>query len=216
MRFLPFLALLGVCAAPVAAQNLLAFTSKPCPPTTSANQLLGVIPINVGGISIPFTVCFALGTGLSLDLTGPVPVLNAQIPSGCGTNTCAAVECPTGCFGLVTSTNADGSLAIGLNTAVAETLAVAQSGAPVFCDSKNGTTAYTCALGGRALMAYTLGMFVLLHPDVPNTGPASVNINGVGQKSIKQSDGTTDPGNGQLAAGRFYWLFYDGNLFRMQ
>lgn len=208
MRFLPFLALLGVCAAPVAAQNLLAFTSKPCPPTTSANQLLGVIPINVGGISIPFTVCFSLGAGLSLDLTGPAPVLNVTV-QGSGTG-------PSAGFGLVSISNPDGSSSLALNTAVAETLAVAQSGAPLFCDSQNGTAAYTCALGARALTAYTLGMFVLLHPDVPNAGPASLNINTVGLKSIKQNDGTTDPGAGQLAAGRFYWLFYDGNVFRMQ
>lgn len=208
MPFLRFLALLGVCAAPVAAQNLLAFTSKPCPPTTSTNQLLGVIPINVGGISIPFTVCFSLGAGLAMDLTGPVPVLNVTVQgSGSG---------PSAGFGLITQTNPDGTTSLALNTAVAETIQVAQSGAPIFCDSKNGTPAYTCALGGRALTAYTLGMFVLLHPDVPNTGPASVNINGVSQKPIKQSDGTTDPASGQLAAGRFYLLFYDGILFRMQ
>jgi len=104
-----------------------------------------------------------------------------------------------------------------LNTAVALTISTAQAGVPIYCSSTNGTTAYTCSLAAaRALAAYTTGMFVVLRPDVSNSGAASLNIDGIGPTSIKQNDGATDPSGGQIAAGKFYWLFYDGTVWRMQ
>lgn len=104
-----------------------------------------------------------------------------------------------------------------LNTALALTISTAQAGTPVYCSSGNGTAAYSCSLGAaRVLTAYTTGMFVVLRPDISNAGGCSLNIDGIGTKAIKQNDGTTDPANGQIAAGKFYWLFYDGNVWRMQ
>ena len=104
-----------------------------------------------------------------------------------------------------------------LNTAVALTIPVAQSGAPVFCNSMNGTVAYTCSLGAtRILTSYTVGMFVVLRTDTRNSGACSLNIDGLGVRAIKQKDGTTDPAAGQITGGQFYWLFYDGAVWRMQ
>jgi hypothetical protein len=104
-----------------------------------------------------------------------------------------------------------------LNTAVALTIAVEQAGTPTFCNSTNGTTAYTCSFSGaRALTAYTTGMFVVLRVDTTNMGSCSLNIDGLGITSITQNDGATAPASGAIAAGKFYWLFYDGNVFRMQ
>jgi hypothetical protein len=104
-----------------------------------------------------------------------------------------------------------------LNTSVALTIGTAQSGAPVFCNSTNGTTAYSCSLASTsALTTYSTGMFVLLRTNASNTGACTVNIDGVGIKNIKQKDGTTDPTSGQITSGQFYWLFYDGSVFRMQ
>lgn len=104
-----------------------------------------------------------------------------------------------------------------VNSACALTIGTAQSGAPIFCGSSNGTTGYTCSFSGtRRLQAYTVGMFVVLRPDVSNAGAASLNIDALGIHSIKQRDGTTDPASGQLLSGQFYWLFYDGSVWRMQ
>ena len=104
-----------------------------------------------------------------------------------------------------------------LNTSVALTIATAQSGAPIYCNSTNGTTAYSCSFTAtRTLASYSTGMFVLLRVDASNTGGCSLNIDGLGLKAIKQKDGTTDPASGQITAGQFYWLFYDGTVWRMQ
>ena len=104
-----------------------------------------------------------------------------------------------------------------LNTAVALTIAVEQAGTPTFCDSTNGTTAYTCSFSGaRILTGYNTGMFIVLRADTANTGSCSINIDNLGVKSITQNDGSTAPASGAIAAGKFYWLFYDGTVFRMQ
>ena len=104
-----------------------------------------------------------------------------------------------------------------LNTSVALTIGTAQAGTPIYCNSSNGTDSYTCSFSAaKVLSAYTTGMFVLLRPDVTSSGACSLNIDSLGVKSIKQNDGATDPTNGQITAGRFYWLFYDGTVFRTQ
>ncbi len=104
-----------------------------------------------------------------------------------------------------------------LNTSVALTIGVAQAGTPTFCASTNGTTGYTCTFGAaRVLTAYNTGMFIVLRPDTTNSGACSLNIDSLGIKSIKQNDGATDPSSGALATGKFYWLFYDGTVWRMQ
>ena len=104
-----------------------------------------------------------------------------------------------------------------LNTTVALTIGTAQAGTPIFCNSTNGTAAYTCSFSAaRSLTAYATGMFVLLRTDTSNAGACSLNVDSVGLKSIKQNDGATDPASGQITAGKFYWLFYDGTVWRMQ
>lgn len=57
-----------------------------------------------------------------------------------------------------------------LDTAVALTNANAQANKPWFCNSTNGTTAYTCTLSAAAaLTAYTTGMWLTLVVDTTNT-----------------------------------------------
>jgi len=104
-----------------------------------------------------------------------------------------------------------------LNTAVALTIANAQANKPLFCNSANGTTAYTCTLNASAaLTSYTAGMWLLLVTDTTsiNTQP-SLNVDNLGVVSITQSDGITGPTAGQIAAGKPYWLYYDGSVFRL-
>jgi hypothetical protein len=104
-----------------------------------------------------------------------------------------------------------------LNTAVALTNANAQADKPWFCSSTNGTTSYTCSLSAAAaLTSYNSGMWLLLVVDTTNTtSQASLNVDGNGVKNITQSDGATVPSAGQIVAGRPYWIYYDGNVFRL-
>ena len=83
-----------------------------------------------------------------------------------------------------------------------------------FCNSTNGTTAYTCRLPFKALTSYQAGMVFLLTVDAPCTTACSMNIDNVGLVSIKKPDGTTDPG-GAIVAGQPQWIFYDGKVFRL-
>lgn len=78
--------------------------------------------------------------------------------------------------------------------------------------SASGTT-YTCA---PSLTAYAAGVTLAFVPDVNGSGGATtVNANGLGAKSIKMLDGSTNPTNSTLVAGSVYTLVYDGTLFRV-
>jgi hypothetical protein len=83
-----------------------------------------------------------------------------------------------------------------------------------YCNSTNGTSAYTCRLPYKALGSYRAGMTFLLTADAPCAGSCSVNIDGLGAVNIKKPDGTTDPA-GAIAAGQPQWIFFDGKVFRL-
>ena len=103
-----------------------------------------------------------------------------------------------------------------LNTALALTIATSQAGKPDFCISANGSDGYTCSLNASAaLTAYTAGMHLTLDADITNSGAASLNVDGLGIKNIKQPDGVTDPTTGQIVAGRPITLFFDGTAWRL-
>ena len=77
-------------------------------------------------------------------------------------------------------------------------------------------TAYSCA-PSPAVTSYTAGVTLALVPDVNGSGGATtLNVNGLGARSVKESDGTTNPVNAELTAGRLYFLTYDGTVFRME
>lgn len=83
-----------------------------------------------------------------------------------------------------------------------------------YCASSNGTTGYTCSMPNKALLAYSAGQALLLKVDTTCSSSCSLNVDNVGVKSIKRSDGTTDPG-GLLIAGRAQWVWYDGTVVRL-
>jgi hypothetical protein len=83
-----------------------------------------------------------------------------------------------------------------------------------FCDSTNGTTQYTCKLSPKVLTQYALGMTFLLRADATCTAGCSLNIDSLGPKAVKKTDGSTDPG-GSLIAGQPQWIFFDGTVFRL-
>lgn len=155
------------------------------------------------------TDCNGAGiSGVSIDVNGTAqgtqPTLNLISGSGitqvCANNTGAnRVDCTP-----------------SLNTAVALTIANSQAGKPDFCNSTNGTDGYTCSLSASAaLTAYTAGMHLTLIADTSNTGAASLNVDSLGIKNIKQPDGITDPTTGQIVAGRPIALYFDGTVWRL-
>ena len=104
----------------------------------------------------------------------------------------------------------------GLDTAVVETRNSEQSGAALFCGSASGSgTAYTCFPSPTVSM-YTVGMVLHWKPDASGTGGATtLNVDTLGAVALKLSDGITDPGPGDIAAGRLYEIWYDGASFRL-
>lgn len=65
-----------------------------------------------------------------------------------------------------------------------------------------------------ALLAYTARMFAVFVPAANNTGPATLNISGLGAKEIVSVAGVPLAA-GDLTMGRFYTAFYDGSKFRL-
>jgi hypothetical protein len=104
----------------------------------------------------------------------------------------------------------------GADTGVVESLARNQSGAPVLCGSASGSgAAYSCSMA-PTLTVYTAGMALNWLPDVNGAGgPTTMNVDALGSKPLKLADGATDPGPGDVVAGRLYALWYDGSSFRL-
>ena len=65
-----------------------------------------------------------------------------------------------------------------------------------------------------ALPAYTARMFAVFMPVASNSGPATLNISGLGAKEIVSVSGLP-LSSGDLTQGRFYTAFYDGTKFRL-
>jgi hypothetical protein len=83
-----------------------------------------------------------------------------------------------------------------------------------YCASSNGSTAYTCAMPDKALTGYSAGEAFLLNVDTTCASSCTLNIDGVGIKSLKKSDGVTDP-TGTLVAGQAKLIWYDGTVMRL-
>ena len=90
-----------------------------------------------------------------------------------------------------------------------------QSGQLLLCES-SGTIGeqFACDLGST-LGAYQRGSVINWIPDLGASGPATLNINGLGAVAIKLPDGISDPGIGDVSAGQLYPLWYDGAVFRL-
>jgi hypothetical protein len=122
-------------------------------------------------------------------------------------------------FGLVnaiTDTGSQLTVQQSVNTAVIETLSGEQSGSALLCLSSTGSaTTYTCAMSPM-LTTYTPGMTLRWIPDVSvSGGTVTLNIDTLGPKPVKLSDGTSDPLIGDVVAGNLYELWYDGSNLRL-
>lgn len=88
-------------------------------------------------------------------------------------------------------------------------------GADFYTDS-GAADAYILTTAGswRQPTAYVTGMAFRFVPGNANTGVSTVNISGLGVKTIKQEDGTALLG-GQLAAAKTSTIYYDGTDFKL-
>lgn len=62
--------------------------------------------------------------------------------------------------------------------------------------------------------AYASGQVIGFVPNANNTGAATLNVDGLGAKSIKKG-ASTDVASGDLVSGAFYLLRYDGTNFQL-
>lgn len=106
--------------------------------------------------------------------------------------------------------NVDG-LQTALDSKLANTDYIRQPGYGTTAGSAN---AYTLTLS-PVLSAYTAGICVAVKIHAANTGTSTININGLGAKSILDSKGNTLP-SGKLRLNGVYTLRYDGTNFILQ
>lgn len=167
-----------------------------------------------------------LGSGVTMPCAMKVLLNGSLVSSGGCTLNLVTSGSPSGAVATAAAHPAISGTDIGFapNSALYATFDEAHAN-PSFCASHNGTTAYTCSFvfstGGKALVSYTLGMEVLLDPDVTCSTSCTVGIdtatNGSGQNAITitQANGTTPP-TGTLIAGQAHRVWYDGTVFRME
>lgn len=102
---------------------------------------------------------------------------------------------------------------VGNGTARNHYLAVGQfqDGAVTYAATGGSSNAYTLTLS-PAITAYVTGMTLQIEPNHTNTGAATINVNSVGAKSIKDVYGAALIGN-ELQSGGIYTICYDGTDF---
>lgn len=103
---------------------------------------------------------------------------------------------------------------VGLATASDQyaTLGQVMSSAHLIAGVGGTTTAYTGTVSGLA--AYAAGQYFWFTPNATNTGASTLNINGIGARSIHKRGGTDVAAN-QLFTGTPFLLYYTGSQFRI-
>lgn len=86
----------------------------------------------------------------------------------------------------------------------------------LICTDAGASDAYTCSPGSD-VTAYTQYPLVRLFANTANTGAATVNIQSIGAKTIKKLRGgiTQDLETGDIKAGQYLTMFYDGTNFQV-
>ncbi|WP_049753993.1 hypothetical protein [Anoxybacillus flavithermus] len=85
---------------------------------------------------------------------------------------------------------------------------------PAYAVASGSANTYTVTLN-PAPTSYVEGMAIAVKINVDNTGPATINVNGLGAKAIKKPNGN-DVAAGNLKAGSIYTLRYNGTNFILQ
>ncbi|HCF71936.1 MAG TPA: hypothetical protein DER33_10220 [Syntrophomonas sp.] len=83
-----------------------------------------------------------------------------------------------------------------------------------YAQAVGSANTYTATLN-PALTSYAEGVAIAVKINVANTGASTININGLGAKSIRDPRGNTLPA-GKVTAGSIYTLRYNGTNFILQ
>lgn len=108
-----------------------------------------------------------------------------------------------------------------LLTLILSTLTLAQNAnvaeSRLNCTDGGSTDSYACSLS-PPIPGYRLGIHYRFKANTANTGAASVNLNGLGAKTIKKAVGgvTTDLEDNDIRAGQWVDVVYDGTNMQMQ
>jgi hypothetical protein len=89
-----------------------------------------------------------------------------------------------------------------------------QKGELVYAEDSGAIDTYVVTLS-PAITAYTTGMVVHFKANTINTGAATLNVNGLGAKTIKKHK-DVDLADGDIKAGQRVTVIYDGVNFQMQ
>ncbi len=106
-----------------------------------------------------------------------------------------------------------GTLSTALSTQVASLIQDTQNGSLLYADSTGDGTAYQVVLN-PAPTVLNPGLLLHVKAHTQNTGPATLNVNSLGIKTIKKTDGS-DLKAGDMLSGSFCFLVYDGISFQL-
>lgn len=81
-----------------------------------------------------------------------------------------------------------------------------------FVDTSGPANVYTGTVSG--LSAYTLGLSLNVRISATSTGSSTININGIGVKNIKRTNGANIE-SGDLVSAQIYHMIYNGSEFRL-
>jgi hypothetical protein len=116
-------------------------------------------------------------------------------------------------MGLLTSGTAAGQ-EFTIDTAVVPTLGGEQAGQSLLCNGSASSTAQTCGMT-PALTAYTTGMRIHWRSGALIESGLTLNVDNLGPKPVRLSDGSTSPVAFSIAGGEYRTLVYDGSVFRI-
>lgn len=88
-----------------------------------------------------------------------------------------------------------------------------QSGTLIYAPATGSSNNYSVTLASAPL-GYTAGMFINFKANFDNTGSATLNVNGLGAKTIKKIV-TTDLDAGDIKNGQVVSVIYDGSNFQL-
>lgn len=84
-----------------------------------------------------------------------------------------------------------------------------------YCSDSGANDTYVCTLAGGSLSAYSTGTKITLKANTANTGTATVAVDGLAAITITRRDDSALQ-TGDISAGDYVPLVYDGNTFRLQ
>jgi hypothetical protein len=188
----------------------LAGSSGPIGPGYAATSATS-ITIGTGSISLTTQagLAYTVGARVRVSSTGGGAYVEGNLVSYSGTSLALIADAVSG-SGTFSSWNINLAGAVGATGA-----GTPGSGNNALCvDATGSTTTYTCPSPSPTVTTLA-GLIVTFVPQTTNTGTATLNVNGLGAKTLKAADGATNIASGALIAGTGYIFAYDGTNFRL-